>query len=177
MNSSTRLLKESRVLFWPWCLVTIGGAVPLIQERLHTGSSVYGHLLGGMGPLSIFVGIPLLATLSLGCEFQYGTFSLLLTQPLSRMRIWAEKMSVTVVAVASAALIQAYLWWDTLRQDTSIRDVVPQAATLAVVLLAAVVVSAAYWTLVGRSTMGGLALTILVPATVVEVGEIGRAHV
>ena len=121
--TTTRLLKEARVLFWPWCLVTIGGVLPLIQQRLHIGSSVYGHLLAGIGPLSVFVGFPLLATLSLGSEFQHGTLSMLLTQPVSRMRIWGEKMSVTAFAVSLAAVIQGYAWRNWLR-DEAFRDLV-----------------------------------------------------
>jgi ABC-type transport system involved in multi-copper enzyme maturation permease subunit len=177
MNSTTtRLLKEARVLFWPWCVVTIGGALPLIQ-RSDSDLSVRGfpHLLTrivahplmreGIGPLCVFLGLPLLATLSLGGEFRYGTLSLLLSQPASRMRIWAEKMSVAAVAVLSAALIQAYAWRDAFPWD-------PPAATLAVVSLTALVGSAVYWTLVARSTMGGLALNLLVQYLVVGGGAI-----
>ncbi|MGH9669088.1 MAG: hypothetical protein ACRD3A_03140 [Terriglobales bacterium] len=182
MNSTTtRLLKEARVLFWPWCVVTIAGALRLVQRSSDSDFfdfetlSVLPHLLAAIGVLCVFLGFALLATLSLGCEFQYGTLSLLLSQPVSRMRIWAEKMSVTAVAVLSAALIQAYAWRDAFRQDAFpdfIRDALPQAAALAVVSLTALVGSAVYWTLVARSTIGGLGLNILVPGLVVEGGAV-----
>jgi hypothetical protein len=40
-----------------------------------------------------------LAVLPLGNEFQHRTLPLLLSQPAERMRIWAEKMGITLVAV------------------------------------------------------------------------------
>ena len=55
--------------------------------------------------LAFLLGIPLLATLPFGNEFQNRTFSLLLSQPVSRMEIWREKLSVTVIAVLSAVLV------------------------------------------------------------------------
>jgi hypothetical protein len=66
MNASTtRMMKEGRALFWPWCFVTFAGALPWLLSLL-------GFSLGPLafpGQFGFWVGIPLLATLSLGNEF------------------------------------------------------------------------------------------------------------
>ena len=37
MNASTvRLKKEARALFWPWCAVTVAGALPVILLNSYT---------------------------------------------------------------------------------------------------------------------------------------------
>src|SRR5438552_3077704 len=106
---ATRLFKEGRTLFWPWCAVTSAGAVPML---LLAFSNHGVNLWPGFNPrhgaaldvsLAGFVlGIPLLATLPFGSEFQHRTVSVLLSQPVNRMAIWAEKLAVTIVAALSA---------------------------------------------------------------------------
>src|SRR5437899_4957423 len=111
--TTTRFLKEARVLFPLWCLVTIAGGLRLVEQQWPSGQVGFiGHtnVIEAVTFLASLIGIPLLATLSLGSEFQYGTFSSLLGQPISRMRIWSEKMIVTIVAVVSAALVIGYAW-------------------------------------------------------------------
>ncbi len=143
MNSrTTRVLKEARALFWPWCAVTIAALWPL-----HAGWTEW------IGPMGFFCGILLLATLSLGNEFQHRTLSLLLSQPISRMRIWGEKLSVTVVAVLSAALVFCYSWRSALEQD-------PLLWVVGGVYVITTMASATFWTLLTRSTLGGAALNI-----------------
>src|SRR5216684_1479658 len=105
---TTRLRKEVRALFRPWCSVVILCALPLF------------HVSRSLSETSVafcYLGIPMLATLSLGYEFQQRTFALLLSQPVSRMKIWSEKMSVALVAVLSTALVFCYGWRSTLQQD------------------------------------------------------------
>ena len=92
-----RIRKEVRALFWPWCGVVIAGALPMLL--LHSSTAAK------LNVLSFFFGIPLLATLSLGNEFYHRTFSLWLTQPVSRMQLWAEKMLVMCAAVLSAGVV------------------------------------------------------------------------
>jgi len=79
MNAkTTRILKEARPLLWPWCAVAIAGVLPLFQPL---------HSIADISSIGFFLGIPLLATLSLGNEFQHRTLSILLTQPVDRMEI------------------------------------------------------------------------------------------
>ena len=154
MNPTTiRLVKEARTLFPLWCFVIIAGLMRLVQRQWPGGlSGMIGdsNVIEAVTFVGFFWGIPMLAILSLGSEFQYGTFAGLLSQPIGRMRVWGEKMSVTLVAVVSAALVFAYAWQSQLPQP------VFQAAVIGLVAL---IGSATYCTLVARSIIGGLALT------------------
>lgn len=159
MNLKTRrLLKEARPLLLPWCAVTFVGALPLV----HTAG--WNEVLTFMG---FFFGIPLLATLSLGNEFQHGTLTLLLTQPVDRMEIWGEKLSVTLVAVLSAVPVFFFGSRTPLAEFFSFgsRTAFSQDQELWVVAGAwifAAIASATFWTLFARSTIGGLALNTMV---------------
>src|SRR5437867_4184177 len=97
MNAkTTRILKEARALFWPWCAVMVAGALPLVW---HESDNWIGHNIIEFSPILCVCGIVLLATLPFGNEFQHRTLSLLLSQPVSRMEIWGEKLSVTFIAI------------------------------------------------------------------------------
>ncbi len=156
MNAkTTRMFKEARTLFWPWCAVMLAGALGLFEQaQTVQGSGGLWEVHTLIEPISFLgfvLGIPLLATLSLGSEFQHRTVGLLLSQPVGRMEIWTEKMSVTVVAVVSAALVYWYVWRSALQED-------PKIWVYAGTLILAMVASATFWTLLARSMMGGLAL-------------------
>lgn len=92
----TRMKKEARALFWPWCATVMAGALLFV---------VHYPFAQDLNVLSFFLGIPLLATLSLGMEFQHRTLSLWLAQPATRTQLWGEKMVVMCAAVISAALV------------------------------------------------------------------------
>jgi ABC-type transport system involved in multi-copper enzyme maturation permease subunit len=145
MNTkTTRILKEARPLFWPWCAVALAGVVPLVYPLAWT-------------PLIYLIGffiIPVLATLSLGNEFQHRTLSLLLSQPVGRMEIWGEKLSVTIVAIVSAVLV-----FSLALRATSYRPD-RQELAFAVAWIFAITASATFWTLFTKSTVGGVALNI-----------------
>jgi ABC-type transport system involved in multi-copper enzyme maturation permease subunit len=159
MNAkSTRILKEARTLLWPWCAVIIAGVLPLVQpsQWIPWPSWAPGPSSAEpIGFIGFFLGIPLLAVLSLGNEFQHRTLSLLLTQPVDRMEIWGEKLSVTVVAVLSAALVFFFGWRSALQLD-------PQASAFLGACIIATIASATFWTLVARSTLGGIVLNWMV---------------
>jgi hypothetical protein len=146
MNAKTpRILKEAHPLFWPWCAVILAGVLPLA----HSPQSI-----GWISPIGFFLGIPLLATLPLGDEFQHRTFSLLLSQPVGRMVIWGEKLSVTVVAVLSAVLV-----FSLALRATSFR---PDWKVWAFggAWIVAITASATFWTLFTRSAVGGVVLNV-----------------
>ncbi|MFZ2158749.1 MAG: hypothetical protein WAV72_21875, partial [Bradyrhizobium sp.] len=150
---TTRILKEARPLFWPWCAVSLAGLLPLLRQ---SNPWLHGIGIEGICVLGVGVGIPLLATLSFGNEFQHRTLSLLLTQPVDRMEIWGEKLRVTVVAVLSAALVY-YLGWRAELQP------VPGLALFFWAWILATIASATFWTLVARSTLGGIVLNYGLP--------------
>src|SRR5208337_3879469 len=156
MNAKTmRIHKEARSLFWPWCAVMIAGALPLLEQShsAQMGGPVWGghYLIEPASFLGFFLGLPLLATLSLGNEFQYRTMSLLLSQPVVRMEIWGEKMSVTIVAALSATLVFGVSWRSAL-------DQAPDLWMAAGAWIIAMIASALFWTLIARSTLGGMVL-------------------
>jgi hypothetical protein len=156
MNAKTmRIHKEARSLFRPWCAVMIAGALPLLEQShsAQMGGPVWGvhYLIEPASFLGFFLGIPLLATLSLGNEFQYRTMSLLLNQPVVRMEIWGEKMTVTIVAALSATLVFAVSWRSAL-------DQAPDLWMAAGAWIIAMIASALFWTLIARSTLGGMVL-------------------
>jgi hypothetical protein len=146
---ATRILKEARPLAWPWCAVTLAGVLPLVPSAPH---SIAGNLVQAICLIGFFLGIPLLATLSLGNEFQHRTLAFLLTQPVERMEIWREKLSVTAVAVFSVALLFFFDW------RMGALQLGPHFAEFAGAWTLATIASAAFWTLLARSTLGGIAL-------------------
>src|SRR5258706_1689310 len=98
---STVLLKETRPLLGPWFLVTLAGVTPVLLPF----SSYFGvFMINLIYQAGFWIGLPLLATLSLGNEFQYGTVSMLLSQPVDRMKIWNTKWFVAVTPVISSAI-------------------------------------------------------------------------
>ena len=156
MNSrNTRLIKEARGLFWPWSVVTVAAALP----------GLFGH----QHFLTFFAGIPLLASLSLGNEFRHRTLSLLLSQPVDRMKIWGEKLSVTIIATLSLTLVFALAF----RFDTeSYASRHPWFGIVTAGQWFIVTVgSATFWTLFSRSTLGGFALNFIQSFLIVPVGS------
>ena len=162
MNAK-RILKEARPLFWPWCAVTLACVIPLVRPL---------HSIGEVGAVGFFVGIPLLASLAFGNEFQHRTLSLLLAQPVGRMEIWGEKMSITVVAVVSVVLVFSFSWRALPLQIS------PKGFFLIGAWITATVASATFWVLVARSTLGGVALNIAAQffIWIMALGLAGRLH-
>ncbi len=98
MNANTRLRlwKEARALLPFWVAMAALVALPFLfhlHEPLHFAWSAY-----------IF-GCALLGSVVIGQEFQHRTMGLLLSQPVSRRRLWWEKMFVL-----GAALLGLLLW-------------------------------------------------------------------
>jgi hypothetical protein len=125
---------------WPWFGVVLLAFLNAVVPSVTT--------------IGFWIGLPLIAAISFGDEFENRTVHVLLSQPVDRMTIWTEKWLVMACAVASAGL--AY-WFGTagfLHRD-------PEAATLAALWIATVVCTTAFWTLFAQSTVGGLILTIL----------------
>jgi hypothetical protein len=145
MNGRTvRIKKEARALIWPWCAVMIAGALPIFFPHSSPAAK--------LNFLSFFFGIPVLATLSFGNEFYYRTFTLWLTQPVSRMQLWADKMTVMCAAVLSAATVSGVgMFFFALPKMQLTYN---KAAAVAFVIIT--MASATFWTLTARSAAGGL---------------------
>ncbi len=148
MNATTRLAKEARALMWPWVALTLFGAMLAAVPRAGRSFGFYPESLLLWRWAALWLGLPLLATLSIGHEFQHGTTPLLFAQPVDRIRIWREKWFVLVPAITVAA----YLNFTRLDR---------QAGMLAIVWVVTATCTATFWTLVGRSVLNGLVLNLI----------------
>src|SRR5438270_7368879 len=95
--TSVRMMKEFRLLAWPWLAVTSAAFLALVMQA-------YKLKWGPVDPDSLtaigfFAGMPLLAGLGLGSEFQYRTLGLTLAQPIERTEIWRSKNIAAVFAI------------------------------------------------------------------------------
>jgi ABC-type transport system involved in multi-copper enzyme maturation permease subunit len=70
-----------------------------------------------VSPVVLFFGTILIAADSFGREFSLGTFSLLMSQPVERRKIWRSKITLLVVGVAILFIAQLvsyelwFYWW------------------------------------------------------------------
>jgi ABC-type transport system involved in multi-copper enzyme maturation permease subunit len=153
---TTRILKEARPLFWPWCALIAAGMLPLARPL----DPIYR-----ISPVVFLLGIPLLASLPMGNEFQHQTLSLLLSQPVDRMEMWGEKMSVTAIAVLSAVLVFYVSSW-----AGGVQSYRPNAVSIGAWIVASVA-SATFWTFFTKSALGSVAITIAVQGFIVSAGD------
>ena len=149
----TGLKKEMRTLAWPAAAVLAATVLPLGWVGLAEG--IFGVVDGWprQTALSAFIlGTALLVALPFGTEFQQRTLSLILSQPVSRARVWFEKWG----ALAAVLLVLAAV------QYLALRGVVAdgRGVTRASIFLLALACSGFLWTLVAGSTIGGAAFTL-----------------
>jgi hypothetical protein len=150
MNLRTIVLKETRPLFAAWCAITLAGAIPaLIPFSSGFGTPIISLIF----PAGFWIGLPLLATLSFGHEFQHRTISLLLSQPIDRMKIWNTKWILACFAVLSSSVFYAVEQRRFFQGDFT--------TIYALTWILVVISSAAFWTLFAQSTIGGLVLNLL----------------
>src|SRR2546428_3393017 len=105
---AARIEKEARPLIWVWGALVLFGIIALAPV------GPFALTLLRLRPIAFWIGITLLATLSLGHEFQHGTVSLLLAQPIDRMKVWREKWIVLLPAVATVAYVNLLYTTDSL---------------------------------------------------------------
>jgi len=151
-----RMYKEARPLFWPWCAVLCESVLILL------------HAPSPLGEVSLLAFVPcilLLATLPFGNEFQHRTLSLLLSQPISRMQIWREKLSMTAIGAFTAALV----FFCSVRMI----GVHPGLEIWGYAVAATIVfvASAPFWTLFTRSIIGGVVLNFGVYTFIFVLGD------
>ncbi len=157
-----RLLKEFRPLILPGSLIAACAMLalfeslflePLFQNQSHHNIQEMIGMILGVFP----IGIVLLAAISFGSEFQQRTFVLLLSQPSDRFRIWRDKLVTAAVVIGALSLLQ-YLTISA--TDYFSQSDVPPRPILFIFILA-IVCSTPFWTLMARSTIGGVAFTAM----------------
>lgn len=159
MNANTRLRlwKETRALLPMWAAVAALIALPFLlrtEQPMSYAIAAYWFGCAVLGPVCI------------GHEFQHRTMGLLLSLPVSRRRLWWEKM-----AVLGAAMVGLFAWMELL-WGTEVGQVPVFAAdqemglkSLVLLLLPLLVgfSSGPALALLARGTIGGVALTFLCP--------------
>jgi hypothetical protein len=158
--------KEFRVLQLPWSVAILAAfSIPIVKPLAGWMTRPYARGF----PLELLVGVCLLlaclamAAQSFGVEYHHRTFGLMLVQPVTRCRIWWAKMlpligafiSVGLAFIAGQYLAQAV--WGRSFESWDGRSLLGAAA-----LLAGVMCSAAFWTLLSRSVIGGMVLPLAV---------------
>ena len=149
----TRVLKECRSLLLPAALVFLTTVVSLALYSVSDGVQGQRGWAIRIAALGFFLGTPFLAASSFGAEFQQRTIVLLLTQPISRARIWLEKWLVLVGVIAVLAAVETAM----LQFGPFAGDGIVTRGVFYLVMLGC---SAAFWTLVARSTIGGLVFSL-----------------
>jgi len=89
--------KEIRLLLPAWVAAMVLTVFPALLSR----NDYFGNSSGGFVLLTIGLGALLLGLATFGLEFSHGTFSVLLAQPVFRLRLWRVKGSLLAVAMLS----------------------------------------------------------------------------
>jgi hypothetical protein len=168
---NARWQKEFRSIAVPILLAIIGAILmPLGDDiELAISDSDLGlflfMLLLKAAPFLFYVPLAIAAATAYGAEFQYRTLPLLLSQPISRARIWREKFATLAIAViipgvvyfvANPLLYSPWARWFHLSHGQP--NLFTRTALFAGAFLLATVCSAGFWTLLSRSTLGGTVL-------------------
>jgi hypothetical protein len=147
----TRASKEARLLLLPAVLILTATALSAWWAATGHPDDLTSDLPVRIGLIALFLGIPTLVATSFGGEIQHQTLVFLLSQPITRTRLWAEKHAILTLVVGILAAVEfAAVPFDPSRFS--------RAALLLFVL--AIVCSGGFWTLVARSTVGGLAFSL-----------------
>jgi hypothetical protein len=148
------LAKEFRALgpAWALCAVAVLGAwTPDTRLR-------------GLAIAAFFFGAPALGALSIGHEFNYGTMSMLLTQPVRRRQLLlAKQLVLAVFLLALAILIRIF-------DIRSVLDELGRAALWMPVMLGFLV--APWLTTVTRRPVAGAVFSCAIPGTLLVLGQL-----
>jgi hypothetical protein len=164
-----RLIKELRSLPLPWCVAAAAMGFLLLPLLLWAvpdpaaPDDFKSFCIVG-GEVAFFVSIVAVAALSFGAEFQQRTLPLFLSQPISRARLWREKslsLGMAIIVVLAAHWITLFMFrMSGVRFGYGESLYSLSAALTAAAFILATVCSSAFWTLVTRSSIGGLVFNI-----------------
>jgi hypothetical protein len=156
MKIHPRIRKEARVLFWPWCVTMLALYEPVVSRMFWPQPPKHfpGPETADLFVLLVaLVGSALLAALTLGEEFSCRTMPMLLIQPRSRLRLWGEKMLVQAAFLIPLGLTLSISIAVVMEGDLG-------ASSALILCFFALSASAGFWTLVARSTLGGVVFAV-----------------
>ncbi len=159
-----RLRKELKALAVPWLMVLVLGAWVQIRSRFQTGNAP-GNLGFELLPIFYALSCALLTALSFGTEFQTRTFPLLLSQPVTRARMWCEKLAALGICFGSVLLVVGgvILYQASKHYFSNGLELYPLDTgqmILPAVVLVTMICSAGFWTLSAGNTIGGAVFTL-----------------
>ncbi len=155
-----RLWKETRAILPVWVITLVlmlAGRLILEFDYGQVWFVWFAYAFGAQ-----FVGAVLF-----GHEFNHNTIGLLLTQSISRARIYLEKVAVMAIALIGLMTAMALIIWSSVPASRS--SIVSPGDTGLMLLLVAALPALIAWcsgplmTLIMHGTLGGAALAILLP--------------
>lgn len=144
----SRVWKEARTISYPWAIMAAVCLMPFFW-RTHPSDAAWVWVFA-MSLGAVFMGAA-----SFGSEFSDGTITLLLSQPISRSRLWFEKMFVLTIALVPFFLL--------LPRTSAVLQNGPHA-WLVVYLPLMGLLSAPYLALLTRNRIGTIVFSVLIPA-------------
>jgi len=154
----TGVKKEIRTLAWPAIAVVAATMLPALWPSLAGETRLSGGWPVEVAVSAFVVGTALLVALPFGTEFQQRTLGLILSQPVSRGRVWGEKWAASAgVLVVVAAFLLGAFGGTVLDGPVGLRESS---------FLLALACSGFLWTLVAGSTIGGAAFSLAALALV-----------
>jgi hypothetical protein len=156
MKHKAILLKDARHLLLPWSLVTAGALLSFVHFSPgphYWGPSDFSWIVF----FGAFLGVPLLAASVYGHEFQHGTMTLLLSQPIQRRDIWTQKLLISFLAVAPPTILYS------ISSSTS-PDFEPRFWLVISTWALVATLSAPFWNFGTKSTIGAWVLNAGVSA-------------
>lgn len=174
--------KEIRLLLPAWIAAMLLAVLPAVIMDLGwlvdlvSGNSArdYYDLLAFVLPVIFSVGALLLGVSSFGQELNAGTFSILLSQPIARQRVWRVKTTALLLAFISVGLAgMAAIWSQFYIFQAAVVDpanmVAYEGGTFRFLALASLVMfSGGLWTaLLMRQAAGAFWFTLLIPVAIV----------
>ncbi len=163
---NARIHKEIRGLRWPVMATAVGAFVSGIyatRDLDRMNASTFHGSLNGIATLLFVAGVGIVASTVFGSEFRHNTLLLLGSQPVSRFRIWLEKLGVSFVLASGAVLFYPvglfFAPW--LGGATEgVNPFIKEDFWIATACFIATFCSITYWTLFARSSIGGFVFSI-----------------
>ncbi len=152
-----RLLKEARSLLPVWIVAQILVLIPVVSGR---------NLFTEIGFTFFALAIALIAVSTFGVEFDRNTMELLLSQPVSRLKVWGEKLAMLALALSTVYVTASY-WLFPLctAPDLSPPGSLAQLYEFAFAFLLCALGGGTFWTLVLKNNIAALTVSLIVPLT------------
>lgn len=155
------MIKEIRALLPTWVACTVAiAASAVVGDPIVIGAGVFAYGLGSIA----------LGAQSIGHEYSHRTLALLLSQPSDRRRLLLLKFGVLISMLVTLTLVA----WSVLVNDNGefTRGWTGHEPALLVVAALCSLFVAPWLTMLCRSTLAGMVLSVAVPGTLLFMGDV-----